>query len=126
MKTALPLTALLLGIALVVLSLAWAVIFPPTRTWTNEKSRRLAELGSETNRLKFAIVQARHQPSMHSGENPAELQAQYDQVREEYDQLHAEFESARDTPQTVATVLRWSGMALVAVAAGLVFVTGRA
>jgi hypothetical protein len=122
MNKALPVVALVLGIALLVLSVAWSTLFPPTRTWTEEKSQRLAELGSETNRLKFAVVEARNRRSMHAGENPAEAQVAYDEARAEYDQLQIEFESARDTPKTAATALRWSGIGLVVLAAGFLVV----
>ena len=98
-------------------SATWVLIFPPTRTWTSEKSEQLAELGSETNLLQFAIVDAKHNPSMHSGQNPAELQQQYDEALEKYDVLHQEFLSASERPQEIVTMLRWSGIALIVVTA---------
>ncbi len=108
-----PVIAIVLGILLLVGSVVWGQLFPPTRAWTDEKSHRLAELGSETNRLQFALVQAQQNPSVHAGENPAEVKLAYDKVRQEYDLLQQEFESARDTPKTVAAALRWVGIGLI-------------
>ena len=103
-------------------SATWVLIFPPTRTWTSEKSEQLAELGSETNRLGFAVVEAQNNPSMHAGQNPAELQRQYDEVRDKYDVLHQEFLNASKQPQEIATMLRWSGIALIVVGAVITFI----
>ena len=120
MKAAFPVSALMLGVLLLLASFGWSTLFPATRTWTTEKSQRLSELGGEANRLQFAIVNAQQNPSMHFGQNPAELQAAYDEVRDEYDRLHAEFENARQRPETAARLLRWSGIVCVgAAAAGL-------
>jgi hypothetical protein len=107
-----PIVVLFLGILLLVASVAWGSLFPPTRTWNNDKSQQMAELASETNRLKFALVEAQLNPSVHSGRNPAEVKLEYDKVRQEYDLLHQEFESARDAPKTVAAALRWVGICL--------------
>jgi len=116
-----PIAAIVLGILLLVVSVAWGLLFPPTRSWNDEKSQRLSELGSETNRLKFALVQSQHNPSVHAGQNPAEVKLEYDKVRQEYDLLHQEFLSAQDTPKTVAAVLRWAGIVLVVAGAVLFY-----
>jgi hypothetical protein len=122
MKSILSLTAIILGMLLMLVSATWVLMFPPTRSWTQDKSEQLSELGSETNRLKFAIVEAKNNPSMHSGQNPAVLQQQYDEVREEYDVLHQEFLNASQRPQNMSTVLRWSGIALIIVGAVMTFI----
>ncbi|MCA9229760.1 MAG: hypothetical protein KDA57_03855 [Planctomycetales bacterium] len=112
---AIPVVAIVLGLLMLVASALWGHLFPPTRSWTDEKSERLAELGSETNRLKFALVEAQNSPSMHAGKNPGEIKLEYDAARAEYDELHAEFESARDSPETVSGVLRWTSIVLIGV-----------
>ena len=38
------------------------------------------------------------------------------------DELHHEFEHATESPQTMATFLRWSGIALVGIAAVIIFI----
>ena len=122
MKSIISLTAILLGIALMLASATWGLMFPPTRTWTEEKSEQLSDLGREANLLSFGIVQAKNNPSMHGGQNPAELQKQYDEVRVKYDVLHQEFLNASERPQEIVAMLRWSGIALVGVGAVLTFV----
>ena len=122
MKSILSLTAIILGMILMLASATWVLMFPPTRSWTQEKSEQLSELGSETNRLKFAIVEAKNNPSMHSGGNPADLQKQYDEIRKEYDVLHQEFLNAREQPQEIAAILRWSGIGLIVVGAVMTFI----
>ncbi|RIK74143.1 MAG: hypothetical protein DCC67_16995 [Planctomycetota bacterium] len=112
-----------LGALLLVGSAAWGFLFPPTRTWTNEKSERLTQLGSETNRLKFELIQAKQSPKMHGGKNPAEIQQQYDKARAEWEALHEEFASSRDTPKTASRILRWSGIAFVLAGGLAVFAT---
>ena len=112
-----PLAVIALGLLLVVASVVWEQLFPPTRIWSDEKSEQLAELGSETNRLKFALVQSQQNPSIHGGQNPAEVKRAYEKARQEYDLLHQEFLSARDRPKTMAAMLSWAGIVLVAAGA---------
>jgi hypothetical protein len=81
----------------------------------------MAELGSQGNLLKFQIIDATNNPSMHAGKNAAELQAEYDKIDAEYKQLREEFASAAETPKTAATYLRWSGVAFVVAGAIVVF-----
>jgi hypothetical protein len=112
MKSALPLTAVVLGILMLLTSLLWGYLFPPSRTWTEEKSLRLSELGSETNGLKFALVESRQRVSMHAGKNPGEIKEAYDKARAEYDLLFDEFENAKEGPKVIASTLRWIGIGL--------------
>lgn len=115
--------AVVLGIVLLVGSAMWGSLFPATRTWTAEKSEQLAELGSETNRLKFAMIEAQQSPSMHSGKNAAEIKQQYEEARARYDELYREFENAKESPQTASAILRWSGIAFIAAGGLAVFAT---
>ena len=124
MKSAFPLAAVVLGILLLLASALWGHLFPPSRTWTEEKSLRLSELGNEAHGLKFALVEARQRLRMHAGRNPAEIREAYDKVREDYDRLHQEFVGASEHPKTAAKILRWSGVALV-LGGGAVYLAGR-
>ena len=123
MKPVLPVGLVLIGVVLLLLSAVWPSLFPATNNWTNEKSERLAELGSQTNLLKFQLVEAQNNPQMHAGRNPAELKEQYEQARADYDQLHAEFESARDAPEGLAQSLRGTGIALALIGGLAMFVS---
>jgi hypothetical protein len=123
MKSFLPSSAVVVGLVLLIGSFAWGILFPPSRTWTEEKSSRMAELGSQANLLKFSLVEAKNRPSIHSGKNPAEVQAEYDKVTAEYDQLKQEFASATNSPKTTATFLRWSGVAFIIAGAMVIMAT---
>ena len=122
MKTMAPAAALVLGIVLMVASAVWPKLFPSTNSWTTEKSNQLSDLGSQTNMLKFQLVEAQNNPRMHSGRNAAEIKQEYEKVRAEYDQLHAEFEAARDRPANAAKALQWTGIALAAIGGVLVLI----
>ena len=84
MRSTLTTLTLLLGIVLLLLSGMWGSLFPPTNTWTDEKSAQLAELGTEVRRLGFAHVAAKENPSIHGGANPAELKVEYDKALAAY------------------------------------------
>jgi hypothetical protein len=122
MKSFLPAAAVSLGVVLLVGSAAWAILFPASRTWTEEKSIRMTELGDKATALQLQIDQAKSRPSMHAGQNPAELKGQYDEVAAEYADLHKDFLNASNSPKTASSFLRWSGIAFVAAGALLVFV----
>ena len=122
MKSTLSIATVLIGVLLLVASASWGALFPPTNSWTSEKSEQLSEMGSELNRLKFAIVQAQNNPSMHSGENPAELKQQYDDLRTQYDELHQEFLNAKESPERTSSLLRWVGIALIGIGAMLALI----
>ena len=117
MTKLLPVGILVVGLVSVVLSLCWGTLFPPTNSWTEEKSQRLSDLGGETNLLQFQIVAAQQQPTGDPRQDPEYLQAQYEKKLAEYDELKAEFDSARDSPQTITKVLLWTGLICVLAAA---------
>ena len=104
------------------LGASWSSLFPPTNSWTTEKSEQLAELGSKTNMLHFEVIAAKQNRQIHAGKNPAELQQQYDKVLAEYDVLHEEFLHARDSPKSLGSLFHWSGIALIAVGAVLTLI----
>lgn len=114
MKSILPISGVLLGIVLAVVGFIWPLLVPAGQGWTPEKSGRLADLGSEANKLQFEIVKAKKSPNMHGGQNPAELQATFDKTMAEYDTLKAELDSARNSPASTGSALKWIGIILAA------------
>jgi hypothetical protein len=52
---------------------------------------------------------------MHSGPDIGQAKAEYDKLKIENDQLAAEFSGVYDTPRTLATVLKWTGLSLALV-----------
>jgi hypothetical protein len=111
-----PLVAVVLGLVLLLGSFTWALIFPSSASWTAEKDARMGELGRKGHVLGGELDAAQRRPSMH-GRSAADIEAEYNQAKEEMAQMRAEFESVRDGPKTVATILRWVGVVCVAVGA---------
>lgn len=122
MKTILPAVAVVVGMILLSLSLVWSIFFPASAVWTNEKSQQMTEFGNEATALKLQM-QSQSKPSMHGGQNQAELQEKYDQAAAGYKALYEEFRSANDSPQSSSSFLRWAGIACIAGGAVGVFAT---
>jgi hypothetical protein len=103
-----------LGVALLAASLVWAFLFPASRSWTEEKSKRMDELGSKGHVLVAQLDAAQRRPKMHGGRSAAEIEAEYKQVKAELTELREEFEGKRDAPKNAARFLQWAGILLVA------------
>ena len=112
-----------IGIPLLLLSFLWSTFFPASSNWTDEKAVRMKELGREAHKLMFASEAAAANNDMKSGESAAELKARYKETQKELKAMREEFESQRDSPQTVATFLRWTGIGLVLVGGAASFVS---
>ena len=123
MKTALPAIVVVVGFLMLGLSLVWSMLFPPSAVWTQEKAVQMTELGNQATAIKLEMGQRETRPSMHAGQNVAELKGKYDQIYAEYTALYEEFRSAKDSPQTSSSYLRWIGIACVAVGAVVVMAT---
>jgi hypothetical protein len=123
MKSALPVAAVTLGVVLLAISFLWAIVFPASASWTPEKSEKLTSLGNRATEIQLQLDKAQTRPSMHSGQNPAELKEELEKVSAEYKVLYAEFSGASKAPESSSRFLRWAGIAFV-VAGGLtVFAT---
>lgn len=123
MKHLLPIGAVLLGSLLAALGFSWSLLVPAGQGWTPEKSGQLSELQSEANKLQFEIVKAKKNPSIHGGQNPAELRAAYQETLAKYEILKAELDSARDSPASTGKALKWIGIIMVVGGALFVFAT---
>jgi hypothetical protein len=124
MKAALPTIAMVVGVTLVLASLAWGLLFPASSSWTEEKSLRMNELQARAHVLVGEVAAAKEKPSMHSGANAAELKAEFEKIRAELKLLADELEGRIEGPKTTASILRYAGIAFV-VAGGLVVYAGR-
>ena len=123
MKTALPAVIVVVGFAMLGLSLVWSLLFPPSAVWTQEKAAKMTDLGNQATAIKLEMGQRESRPSMHAGQNVAELKSKYDQISADYTALYEEFRSAKDSPQTSSSYLRWAGIACVAAGAVVVMAT---
>jgi hypothetical protein len=102
------------GFCLLLASVLWPLLFPATRSWTDEKSRRLKELSSKAQMAMAKVEWAERKPNMTGGENPAVLKEQAAEMMAELSALQTEFTSAVDGPQTMSAILKWSGVGAMA------------
>jgi hypothetical protein len=113
MKLALVTGAIAIGFLLLVGSSVSSRLFPATSTWTEEKASRSADVKA---RLAYlgGVVNSRA-PRMHGGLDPVSAKAEFDALKTENEQLNAEFQTAHDRPNTIAWMLKWSGIGVLAV-----------
>jgi len=123
MKSTLPAAAVILGLVFLASSALWAVLFPPSRAWTPEKSARLTQVGNQCSEIKLKLSNP-GKPSTTPGETPADLKAKFDKLDAEYKQLYEEFTGATESPKTAKRFLWWAGIAFV-VAGGIVVLANR-
>jgi hypothetical protein len=116
MKSMLPGVAVTVGVALLLGSAIWALIFPASRGWTDEKAARMTELSNRAHNLGFELAAA-EKPSMHAGRGLAEVKAEADAVNAELASLRDELNGKLAAPNRAASILKWSGIAFVAAGA---------
>jgi hypothetical protein len=112
MRMGLIISAIGAGLILFMLSLFWLTLFPGTSRWTPEKAEQWAKTKDRLHNLSF-IVHSDQQPRRFPNKQAA--QEEYERVKAAAERLRADFESAYDAPRTTANVLKWSGIALLAV-----------
>jgi hypothetical protein len=128
MKVSFAFGAMVVGFALLALSGFWSTLFPATSAWTDAKAERRAEVQDRIHNLRFLVLaQANpNQRSFHSHapieeqnsrarRDPAALQAELGELMNESEQLNAEFQSAYDRPNTISSILKWTGLSLAAI-----------
>lgn len=108
-----------LGMALMLISLVWGTLFPPERSWGDDKTQRMNELSMQAHQLGGELDSARRHPSMHSKRPADVIEVEYKKTVAELEQLRVEFNEKKDAPNRAASFLRWSGIAFI-VAGGLV------
>jgi hypothetical protein len=100
-----------LGFVLLLASVAWSKLFPATSSWSPEKAARWIEVKNRIYDLSFTI-HGRSRP--HGGPDPATAKQEYEELQKENEQLTADFESAASRPNTISSILKWSGVSLAA------------
>lgn len=105
-----------LGLMFVILSGVWSSLFPGTRTWTSEKAAEWSKIQVRLHNLA-PIVNHPTGPrvSMHRGPEAGQAKQEYDRLTAEDKVFAAEFQSAHDSPYTIARVLKWCGISLALV-----------
>jgi hypothetical protein len=128
MKGPLAFGAMVVGFVLLAFSGIWSTLFPATSAWTDAKAERRAEVQDRIHNLRFLLLAQTNtsQRSFHSHapieeqnsrtrRDPVALQAELSELMKESEQLNAEFQSAYDRPNTISSVLKWTGISLAAV-----------
>jgi hypothetical protein len=97
---------LMIGLALVALSLAWPRLSDGSSTWTNEKAEAYQAASAEV-----------HQRTMQMAATPPEEQTRANKealadAQTTYAGLRAELDDARTRPARLATILRFGGILL--------------
>jgi len=110
MKSAIAMGTIALGFLLLVTSSLWTSLFPATSSWTTEKAQRAAQVKDRLSNLGPVVNSTK--PRLHGGADPAQLKIEYDSLMLENEQLNSEFESAANRPNTIANVLKWTGISL--------------
>jgi hypothetical protein len=86
-----------------------------TSAWTNEKDRRLSEASDKMHLLTAKIASAESHPSMHGGPDLPKAKAELAAVTEETTTLMNEFKGVQAKPNTIAAIMKWSGISLALV-----------
>jgi hypothetical protein len=113
MKSAIVFGIIALGLLLVVLSGIWGTMFNGSAAWTKEKQDRSSEVKSKLHNMSFVLNAPK--PQLHAGQDLGQMKLEYEQLKKENEQLNAEFTSAADTPKSVASALKWTGLSLAVV-----------
>jgi hypothetical protein len=126
MKGSLALGAMVVGFVLLALSGIWSTLFPATSAWTDAKAERRADVQDRIHNLRFLVLAQNNQRSFHSHapieeqsartrRDPVALKAELAELMTESEQLNADFQSAYDRPNTVSSILKWTGISLAAI-----------
>src|SRR5262245_52403158 len=113
MKSLIVFGAIGLGLVLIALGGIWTSVFSGAGSWTPEKAGRSSEIKSRLHNLSFIVNSPR--PNLQHGEDLGEVKAEYEKLEKENAELNAEFTAATESPKTMATILKWSGISLAVV-----------
>jgi hypothetical protein len=113
MKSAIVFGLVGIGILLLILSGLWTSMFSGTSIWTPEKAARSGKVKDRLYTLAFTLNSPK--PNMQAGQDLGAMKAEYEDLKKENDSLNADFKSATESPKTVASMLKWSGISIAAV-----------
>jgi hypothetical protein len=90
-------------------------MFSGQSTFTDEMAHRWGEVKQRLHNLAFIVNAPPGTIKMHSGQDIGQAKAEYDKLKIEDADLAAKFSGVYDTPRTLATILKWSGLSLAIV-----------
>jgi cell division protein FtsB len=103
------------GFLLLALSGIWTGLFTGSSQWTSEKAERLSVVRNRLHNLSFQFESPSGPPKVHAGQEPGQAKQEYEQLKLEREQLTAEFQSAHDSPQKIASILKWTGISFAGI-----------
>lgn len=115
MKLVAVFAAIALGFLLLIFGSLWQSMFTGAASWTAEKDARWTEVKDRLHVLRFTIGDGERRPNMHGGPDLAKAKTEFNTLKEENDRLTEEFNGIRQRPNTVAKVLKWSGISLAVI-----------
>lgn len=115
MKVALVFGSIAIGFLLLILGSLWQSMFTGAASWTPEKDARWTEVKDRLHVLRFTIGDGERRVSMHGGPDMAKAKTEFNTLKEENDRLTEEFNGIRERPNTMAKLLKWSGISLAVV-----------
>jgi hypothetical protein len=115
MKQTVVFSLIAIGLLLLVVGSIWKGMFTGATSWTPEKDDRWSEVKKRLHVLRFTVGSAEANPSMHGGPDLAKAKAELHALKEESDRLTAEFDGIRERPNSVAKILKWTGISLTVV-----------
>lgn len=106
-----------LGVALLGLSVFWTLIFPASSAWTDEKLAQKDEIGVQVRNLAAELYAAQTNSGQYRGRSAQQIEAEYKKAKDSLAVLQDEFMGIRDSPQSTASIFRWTGVVCVAIGA---------
>jgi hypothetical protein len=104
-----------IGVLLLLASGVWSSLRPGTSSWSTEKDQRLREVSDKMHLLTYKVANAESHPSMHGGPDLVKAKAELTSLVEENKALTDEFKGVQARPQTMSTLMKWSGISLALV-----------
>ncbi len=103
-----------LGVAIVLLSLVWPILFPPQAVWSPEKAKEYTKVGARLHALNVQLSAAGENPKTREENLKAlePLRREHRETQEQWETLREELATAKQRGQSTQTVLLWTGAAL--------------
>ncbi len=103
-----------LGVALVIVSLVWPILFPPRAVWNPEKAKEYTKVGARLHALNVQLSAAGQNPQTRedSLRNLEALRKEHHETQQRWEALQEELTAAKQRGQSTQAALLWTGAGL--------------